>query len=135
MLIHSKNSKIALLIALFAVVVLTVGAVVLKTKRHQPPFTPQEAATLRRDFAIACATNKAKSTDALLVDVANQQKNPYLRSVMLQVRDRVNAGYSIAASLAQSPDVFGPYYVSVADQAEHAKSRAEGIRIITELEH
>lgn len=117
----------------FAVIAFIV-VLVIALKLVQPPFTSQEAAQLRKDFAVASATN-SQSADVFFTKVANRQKNGYLRNVMLQVRNRVDAGDSTAEALGKFPKVFPAHYVAVYRQAEHAKSRAEGIRIISQLAH
>ena len=132
---NSQTKRLTLILAALALLIVSSSAVFLAIRRQSTPFSPQEAAALRVDVATTFNGNSSKSLDAVLHEIANRQRNPHLKGVVLQVDDRMLAGDSLVEAFDKSPDVFDAHFQSVLKQAGHAKNRAGAIKVMKQLEH
>lgn len=87
----------------------------LTFSRH---WSVSELALVTRQLATLVQANLPLSE--ALEAVADQSSKPAIKSVLLNVRSRVNEGHSLAQGMAEHPAVFNELYVGMVKAGEHA---------------
>ncbi|MCX6723767.1 MAG: type II secretion system F family protein [Candidatus Staskawiczbacteria bacterium] len=95
-----------------------------------------EKIMLARNLSIMVATSLSlvKSFDIL----ANQTKSKKLKDALISVRERINKGESMSSSLAQYPDIFSDFFLSMVKVGEESGTLEEVLKILAlqlEKEH